>query len=64
MTDSLEYKMEVIAETDNLIAWKGEESDGEMAYHIEVGHTMLTFYTEEWLEVLELMRQILKNSEK
>jgi hypothetical protein len=63
MTEQFEPNYEVIAETSNYIAWKGEETDGEVSYHIEIGNAMLTFYTEEWIEMLDLMREILKANE-
>ena len=64
MTQDLEQKYEVIAETTNLLAWKGEDADGEVCYHLEIGNTMLTFYTEEWIEMLDLLRQIVSHAEQ
>jgi hypothetical protein len=64
MTQDMEQKLEVIAETTNLIAWKGEDADGEVCYHIEIGNTMLTFYTEEWIEMLDLLKQITQQADK
>lgn len=64
MTQEMEQKYEVTAETTNFLAWKGEDVDGEICYHLEFGNTMLTFYMEEWIEMLDLLKQILKDAEQ
>jgi hypothetical protein len=64
MTQEIEQKYEVIAETTNFLAWKGEDVDGEICYHLEIGNTMLTFYTEEWIEMLDLLKQLIKDAEQ
>ena len=40
-----------------------EDVDGEVCYHLEVGNAMLTFYTEEWIEMINLLRQVFKDAE-
>ena len=42
-----EPKTETIAETDNFMAWKAEEPDGETTYHIELNNVTLHFFDEE-----------------
>lgn len=64
MSDTIEQKYEVIAETTNYLVWKGEDVDGEVCYHLEVGNAMLTFYTEEWIEMIDLLKQVMKDSEQ
>ena len=64
MAEQLEANYEVIAETNKSITQKGEETDGEVSYPIEIGNAMLTFYIEEWIEILDLMREILKANER
>lgn len=64
MNQEMEQKYEVIAETSNFLAWKGEDVDGEVCYHLEIGNTMLTFYTEEWIEMLDLLKQIIKDADQ
>jgi hypothetical protein len=54
MTEETGIKTETIAETDNFIAWKAEEPDGEVTFHIELGTVTLHFFKEEWTEFLEL----------
>lgn len=49
-----------VAETDNYQAWRVEEPDGEISYHLELNNVTLHFFQEEWDEFLELMRMLLK----
>jgi hypothetical protein len=52
--NDLEPKTEVIAETDDYLAWRAEEPDGETTYHLELNNVTLHFFQEEWREFLEL----------
>lgn len=52
--NDLEPKTEVIAETDDYLAWRAEEPDGETTYHLELNNVTLHFFQEEWQEFLEL----------
>ena len=58
MTDSNEPVTATLAETDNLIAWRAEEPDGEVTYHLELNNVTLHFYQEEWDEFKQLMQSI------
>ena len=51
-------KTETIAETDNFLAWKAEEPDGETTYHIELNNVTVHFFEEEWKEFLQLVRNL------
>ena len=51
-------KTETIAETDNFLAWKAEEPDGETTYHIELNNVTVHFFDEEWVEFLQLVRNL------
>jgi len=53
-----EPKTETIAETDNLMAWKAEEPDGETTYHIELNNVTVHFFEEEWGEFMQLIRSL------
>ena len=55
-----EPQTEVIAETDNYLAWKAEEPDGEITYHLELNNVTLHFFREEWEEFLELVRSLVR----
>ena len=47
-----------IAETENFLAWRAEEPDGEVTYHIELNNVTVHFFEEEWKEFLELARAL------
>ena len=49
---------QVIGETDNYLAWKADEPDGEVTYHLELNNVTLHFFKEEWDEFLELVRSL------
>jgi hypothetical protein len=59
MDDSNEPKTTTIAETDNFLAWKAEEPDGETTYHLELNNVTLHFFKEEWQEFLDLVDLVL-----
>lgn len=59
MEDSYEPKTTTIAETDNYLAWKAEEPDGETTYHLELNNITLHFFKEEWQEFLDLVDLVL-----
>lgn len=43
-----------IAETENHLAWRADEPDGESTYHLELNNVTLHFFKEEWQEFLKL----------
>jgi hypothetical protein len=53
-----EPQTETIAETDNFLAWKAEEPDGETTYHIELNNVTVHFFEEEWNEFIQLVRNL------
>ena len=56
--DTPEPTTETIAETDNYLAWKANEPDGEITYHLELNNVTLHFFREEWQEFLELVKRL------
>jgi hypothetical protein len=56
--DAPEPTTETIAETDNFLAWKANEPDGEVTYHLELNNVTLHFFHEEWQEFLELVKRL------
>jgi hypothetical protein len=56
--DNNEPQTDTIAETENFIAWKAEEPDGEVTYHVELNNVTVHFFEEEWTEFLELVRAL------
>jgi hypothetical protein len=55
-----EPQTEVIAETDEYMAWQAKEPDGEMTYHLELNNITLHFFQEEWEEFLKLVGLLTK----
>ena len=47
---------ETIAETENFLAWKAEEPDGETTWYVELNNVTVHFFQEEWEEFLQLAR--------
>lgn len=60
MTSTDEPRTETIAETENCLAWKAEEPDGETTFHLEINNVTLHFFREEWNEFLSLVKLLIK----
>ncbi len=58
MSNNTDPKTETIAETENYLAWRADEPDGEVTYHLELNSVTLHFFTEEWEEFLVLARKL------
>jgi hypothetical protein len=58
-----EPKTETMAETDNYLAWRADEPDGETTYHLELNSVTLHFFDEEWTEFLDLARLLIKSTD-
>jgi hypothetical protein len=56
--EPLEPKTDVFAETENFIAWRAQEPDGETTYHLELNNVTLHFFEEEWREFLQLVKEL------
>jgi len=59
MSSNLEPETITLAESDNYIAWKADEPDGEATYHLEINNVTLHFFKEEWDEFIELLKMLL-----
>ena len=57
-SNNSEPRTQTIAETDNFLAWKAEEPDGETTYHVELNNVTVHFFEEEWTEFLQLVRSL------
>ena len=53
---------ETICETEDYIAWRAEEPDGETTYHLELNNVTLHFFQEEWNEFLKFTRLLVKSA--
>jgi hypothetical protein len=58
MSNHNETHTETLAETENFMAWRAEEPDGETTYHIEINNVTVHFFQEEWTEFLQLIREL------
>jgi hypothetical protein len=56
---STEPETEVIAETEEYMAWSAQEPDGETTYHLELNNVTLHFFQEEWDEFLDLVKALI-----
>jgi hypothetical protein len=55
-----EPETEIMAETDEYLAWSAQEPDGETTYHLELNNVTLHFFQEEWDEFLQLARLLVE----
>ena len=55
-----EFDTEVISETENFLAWRADEPDGESTYHLELNNLTVHFFTEEWEEFLALVGELIE----
>ena len=58
MADQPDVTTTTLAETENFMAWKASEPDGEETYHLELNSVTLHFFREEWEEFLDLIRAL------
>jgi hypothetical protein len=58
MSSPQEPKTKTLSETENYMAWKAEEPDGESTYHLELNNITLHFFQEEWDEFLSLVKSL------
>lgn len=47
----------IIAETESYFVWQSEE-EGEVVFHLELGGVSLHMTSEEWDELVELMKAV------
>ncbi|KPL78964.1 hypothetical protein ADN00_03460 [Ornatilinea apprima] len=62
MKDNQDPITGTIVETENYIAWKADEPDGETTYHLELNNVTVHFFQEEWEELLQLASLLVKAS--
>jgi hypothetical protein len=49
---------ETLAETENYLVWKAEESDGETVFFMQINNISVSFYKEEWEEFLATLTEL------
>ncbi len=62
MTDQKDLKTQDISQTENFLAWRVEEPDGETTFHLDINNVTVHFFKEEWEEFLELMKPLVLKS--
>ena len=55
-----DFDTEVIAETENFLAWRADEPDGESTFHLELNNLTVHFFKEEWIEFLDLISGLIE----
>jgi len=48
---SNEPNTDTLAETENFMAWRADEPDGEVTYYLQLGRATINFFMEEWDEL-------------
>ncbi|MBN1284715.1 MAG: hypothetical protein JXB47_04890 [Anaerolineae bacterium] len=62
-SDDLEnIETETLAETENYMAWRSHEPDGEVTYHLELGRVTLHFFEDEWQEFMALIHGLMQDA--
>lgn len=56
MSDGPEIKTKTLAETENMVAWKADEPDGETVYNLQLNNVTIHFFQEEWDEFVALVK--------
>jgi hypothetical protein len=59
MSNSQDPNTETIAETENFMAWRANEPDGETTYYLQLGRATVNFFMEEWDELLASVSELL-----
>ncbi len=59
MSNSQDPNTETIAETENFMAWRANEPDGETTYYLQLGRATVNFFMEEWDELLASVPELL-----
>ncbi len=59
MAEQKDLKTQDISQTENFLAWRVEEPDGETTFHLDINNVTVHFFKEEWEEFLELMKPLI-----
>ena len=62
MAEQKEIKTQDISQTENFLAWRVEEPDGETTFHLDINNVTVHFFKEEWEEFLELMKPLIQKA--
>lgn len=59
MSNSQDPSTETLAETENFMAWRADEPDGETTYYLQLGRATVNFFMEEWDELLASISELM-----
>lgn len=59
MSNSQDPNTETLAETENFMAWRADEPDGETTYYLQLGRATVNFFMEEWDELLASVPELM-----
>lgn len=59
-----EIRPQIIAQTENFVAWRADEPDGETTYHLDINNLTIHFFQEEWDEFMEFRNLLGKVANK
>jgi len=60
MNHSQDPDTETLAETENFMAWRADEPDGETTYYLQLGRATINFFMEEWDELLASISELMQ----
>lgn len=58
MSNADEPATETLAETENFMAWRADEPDGETTYYLQLGRATVNFFSEEWRDLLAAIPEL------
>lgn len=61
MSNNQEPNTETLAETENFMAWRADEPDGETTYYLQLGRATINFFMEEWGELLSTVPELMQD---
>lgn len=59
MSNAQDPNTETLAETENFMAWRADEPDGETTYYLQLGRATVNFFMEEWDELLAAIPELM-----
>ena len=59
-----EIKTTTLAESDEYLAWKADEPDGETTYYLQMNQVTINFFEDEWKIFMEFLRTLVKDADK
>jgi hypothetical protein len=58
---SEDLKPEIVAQTENFIAWRVDEPESETTYHLDINNITVHFFVEEWDSFIDFIGKFPEN---